>query len=314
MKNSTTIIDWSKVCCSPPRRMSLIFSEPEIRAPIYEEMVADMGHIINKVVAPYVSQSCVEMHFDELVAECWCKTTRMNNEGLIHRCRTRSEYFAQYKTAISNHVCSLVQKHIFTEKRTGVKPPPKEDRHIHNDHTVSRPLEVRIDDPDANVQISEIECGDDSAQFRELLEDVATRLTYIEQGVLNQLLSPNETALFYARQEAEIGREIGEPLRVRIRQEHLARGLGISIDQFRELHEMIKRKCLFMKNQREDEDPRYTARHGHLAPIFRHSNTTKHRRNDLQAGRDDRCPPSIRQTQGKRRHKKRPAHLRYTRA
>ncbi len=268
MKNSTTIIDWTKAFCPPPKRLSLIFSESELRAPVYEEMVSDMGHIINKVVAPYVSQSCMEMHFEELVAECWCKTTRMNDEGLLYRCRTRSEYFAQYKTAISNHICSLVQKHIFTEKRTGVKPPPKEDRHNYNEHAVSRPLEVRIDDPDANVQISEIDSGDDSAQFRELLEEVATRLTYIEQGVLNQLLSPNETALFYARQEAEIGREVGDPLRVRIRQEHLAKGLGISIELFRELHDAIKQKCLFMKNQQEAEDPQYTAAMSTLIQFF----------------------------------------------
>ena len=268
MKNSTTIIDWTKALCPPPKRLSLLFAEPELRAPVYEEMEADMGHIIHKVVAPYVSQSCVEMHFEELVAECWCKTTRMNDEGLIRRCRTRSEYFAQYKTAISNHICSLVQKHIFTEKRTGVKPPPKEDRHNYNEHAVSRPLEVRIDDPDANVQISEIESGDDSAQFRELLEEVGTRLNYIERGVLDQLLSPNETALFYARQEAEIGREIGEPLRVRIRQEHLAKGIGISIEQFREIHDAIKRKCLFMKNQQELEDPRYTAAMATLLQFF----------------------------------------------
>jgi hypothetical protein len=264
---NNTIIDWTKVFAPPPNRMNLVFAQPELRPPVYEEMVADMGNIIHKVVAPYVSSACVELHFEDLVAECWSKTTKMNNDGLIERCLTRSEYFAQYKVAISHHVCSLVQRHIFTEKRTGIKPPPKNKRHLYQDRG-NKPLEIRIDDPDANVQLSEIECGDDSTEFRELLEDVASRLTYIEQGVLNQLLSPNETALFYARQEAEIGLVAGEPLRVRIRQEHLARGLGISVEQFRQLHDIIKEKCLFMKKERQDEDPRYTAAMATLLQFF----------------------------------------------
>lgn len=243
-----------------------MWSKPELRPPVYDEMVGDMGNIINKVVAPYVSQSCMELHFEELVSECWAKTTKMNADGLLTRCRTRSEYFAQYKTAIVNHVCSLIQKYIFTEKRTGVKAPPKDKRSSITEHT-ARPMEVRIDDPDANVQISEIESGDDSASFRELLEEVAVRLNYLEKGVLNQLISPNEEALFYARQEAEIGRDVGDPLRVRIRQEHLAKGIGISIEQFHQIHDSIKQKCLFMKSQ-QNEDPHEAAAMATLLQFF----------------------------------------------
>jgi hypothetical protein len=221
-------------------------------------MTNDMGNIIHKVIAPYVSQHKVELHFEELAAECWAKTVKMNDEGLIDRSRTRSEYFAQYKTAIVNFVCSLVQKYVFTEKRTGVKPPPKDKRHEYN-CSHARQVEVRIDDPDANVQVSEIESGDDSSEYRNLLEEIAVRLSYIEQGVLNQLLSPNEEALFYARQEAELGRELDEPLRIRIRQEHLAKGIGLTVEQFHAIHIAIKQKCLFMKSQQEDDEPRYTA-------------------------------------------------------
>jgi hypothetical protein len=266
--SSTNLTDVATAFGPATNRLAIIFSAPELRPPVYEEMVEDMGHIINKVVAPYVSQACVEMHFEELVAECWCKTTRMNSEGLINRARTRSEYFAMYKTAISNHVCSLVQRHIFTEKRTGVKAPPKEDRNRYTEHVANRPLEIRIDDPESNVQLSEMDSGDNSAYFRELLEDVSAHLNYIEQGVLNQLLSPNETALFHARMEAETGRHVGEPLHIRIRQEHLALGLGISLDQFRELHEAIKRKCLFMKNQQYAEDPKYASAMATLLAFF----------------------------------------------
>lgn len=260
-------IDWSKL--TPPRhKLGLIFGEPELRPPVYEEMVQDMGNLINKVVAPFVDPSCVELHFEELVAKCWLKTTEMNSRGLMLRSRTRSEYFAQYKTAIANHVYSEVQRHRFTEKRTGVKPPPKDKRRMTTTETTScRPMEVRIDDPDANVQISEIESGDDSAVFRELLEEVSTRLNYVEQGVLQQLVSPNEASLEYARQDALRGCLVDEPLRIRIRHEHLAKGIGLTVEQFHFFHDSIKLKCLFMKSQHEDE-ARYTAAMATLLQFF----------------------------------------------
>jgi len=251
----------------PPRqRMFLIFAEPELRPPVYDEMVADMTNIIHKVVSGYVDQSCMELHFDELVAECWAKTSEMIHKGLMLRCKNRSEYFKQYKTAILNHLRSLVQKHRFTEKRTGIKPPPKDQR-----NTISgaptKPQEVRIDDPDSGFQVSDIDSGCDAAAFRELLEEANDALTEVERLVLRQLISPCLAALLHAAQEAEIGRKWGQPLRIRIRHEHLAEALGIELVQFQKCHEAIKRKCLFMKSHQED-DPRQTAAMATLLQFF----------------------------------------------
>lgn len=267
MSTTITILDIRQTLESTRRRLFLIFAEPDKRPPVYEEMVNDMGNIIHKVVSGYVDPSCVELHFDELVAECWKKTVEMNTHGLVERSKTRLEYFKLYKTAIINHVCSLVQRHRFTEKRTGVKPPPKERRHEYTS-TSSRPLEVRIDDPDSNVQLSEIENGDDSTAFRELLEDVSSLLTPIEKLVLQQLITPNEETLFYAQLEAEHGRQVNEPLRIRIRYDHLAQGIGVSVDLFRNAHRSIKEKCLFMKSHRELDDPHYTAAMATLLQYF----------------------------------------------
>jgi hypothetical protein len=247
---------WNPTTLQSVRQMALIFPNPTIRPPVYDEMAKDMGHIIHKVVAPYTSTDCMELQWDDLVAECWAKTTRMNSEGLINRCRTRSEYFAQYKTAIINHVCSLVQKYIYTEKRTGVKAPPKDKRDAKTDHH-RRKVEVRIDDEESGFQLGEIDAGvgDNSPEFRDLLEDISSWLNWCEQGVMNQLVSPCEEALQRAAQDAERGRRVGEPLRIRIRQEHLAVPLGMSVQQFRTYHESIKQKCLFMKDKQFREDP-----------------------------------------------------------
>lgn len=262
---------WKFEYLAPPRhRMGLVFREPELRPPVYEEMVPDMTNIIHKCVAPYVDQSCMELHFEEMVSECWAKTTKMNTEGLIVRCRTRTEYFAQYKTAISNHICSLVQKHRFTEKRTGVKAPPRDQRHEIDSHTPSRPMEVRIDDPDSNCQVCEIDSGDDSVEFRELLEDLEANahLTDAEVSVLHQLLSPNENALIFATQDAERGRAVGAPLKLRLRYEHLAKGIGLKPEWFHELHESIKTKCLNMKLNHDETDPKHAAAMATLIQFF----------------------------------------------
>lgn len=252
---------------SPPRhRMFLVFGEPELRPPVYDEMVSDMTNIIHKVVSGYVDQSCVELHFDELVAECWAKTSEMIHKGLMLRCKNRSEYFKQYKTAILNHLRSLVQKHRFTEKRTGIKPPPKDQR-----NTVSgaptKPQEVRIDDPDSGFQVSDIDSGCNAAAFKELMEEANDKLTDVEQAVLRQLVSPCAAALLHAANEAEIGRKWGEPLRIRIRHEHLAKALRIEMVQFQLCHESIKRRCFFMKSHQED-DPRQTAAMATLLQFF----------------------------------------------
>jgi hypothetical protein len=245
----------------PPRhRLFLVFREPELRPPVYDEMLTDMTHVIHKSVEPYVDPSCVELHHDELVAGCWAKTTEMVHRGLIIRCRTRLEFFKQYKTAILNHIRSLVQKHRFTEKRTGVKPPPKDQRNIFTNQS-TKPKEIRIDDPDSGFQVADIDSGNEAMVMRELMEEINLRLNWAERIVLEQLVSPNEEALHYARMDAEIGRKDGDPLSIRIRQEHLAKGIGEQIkpELFQEIHDSIKAKCLFMKSQHEDDPNRAAA-------------------------------------------------------
>lgn len=265
--SAPVVVDQS-VLVPPRHRMSIIFAAPEIRPPVYEELVADMTNIIHKTAAGYVDQSCVELHFDNIVADCWAKTTVMIHKGLMLRSVNRYEYFKQYATAIKNHVRSMVQKHIFTEKRTGAKPPPKDQRNVCTGVS-AKPQEIRIDDPDSGFQATstENETGSDSPAFRELMEDVASRLDAKERLVLEQLVSPNPEALFWARCESYCAHEPGTPLRIRIRQEHLALGVAMEFDEFRALHDSIKEKCLFMKSHQED-DPRQTAAMATLLQFF----------------------------------------------
>ena len=245
----------------------MVYGEPELRPPVYDEMVSDMTNIIHKAAAVSVDQSCVELQFDELVSTCWEKTTEMVSKGLVNRSRNRLEYFKQYKTAILNHLRSLIQKHRFTEKRTGIKPPPKDQRGVFTG-APTKPQEVRIDDPESGFQISNLAAECDSMAMRELMEEVTYRLSYLEVGVLQQLMSPNELTLHLAKQDAERGREFGEPLRIRIRHEHLAHGIdkSITVAHFEQVRESLKEKYTLMKIN--EDDPRRAAALATLLQFF----------------------------------------------
>jgi hypothetical protein len=90
-----------------------------------DDLMADIEQIIAKIIRLYVDPSNPMLHFDELRAECRAKLARILHDGCLIRCPTKAKAFAFIKTSFSNHVRSLVQKYAFTEKRTGVKHPPK---------------------------------------------------------------------------------------------------------------------------------------------------------------------------------------------
>jgi hypothetical protein len=116
---------------TPMRRFAMMFSPPTLRPPIFDEMQDDLERLIAKVARQYTDQSCPELNYDELVAEGRAKlaTSCATNVSPLKSIPTRSRFFALFAASLNNHVRSLVHKFRFTEKRTGVKPPPKEERY-----------------------------------------------------------------------------------------------------------------------------------------------------------------------------------------
>ena len=253
-------------------RMFLIFEEAELRPPVYEEMQKDMEHVIYTSVANYEDRSCVEMHLDNLISECWCKVTEMSTKGAFDRCKNRMEYFALFKTGIMNHIYSHIQKYRFTEKRTGHAPPPKDKRkecYTTEDFASTKPNEVRIDDPDSGFQIADMESGCESKHFNELVEEIKIKLNPAESIVFEQMLSPNDRSMFYALYDAERGRQPGSPLKIAVRNEHLIKGLDECFPPayFNQLKKSIQAKCEFMKTHIED-DPKKMAAMATLIQFF----------------------------------------------
>jgi hypothetical protein len=226
---------------APMRRFQLIFQPPHLRAPVLEEMQEDLTRLIAKVARQYNDASCPELNYDELEAEGRAKLAYIISEkgNAYTKSPTRVKFFQFFATALNNHVRSLVHKYRFTEKRTGVKPPPKEDRFNPNAATLSgevrvKTVEVRLDDEEVNLQVADKPC--DSArehESTELKEDYESCLNEIERMVFRQLTEPNRQALDYATLDARRGHVDGTPLKLKIKSEHLAAGLcGEDRDEF----------------------------------------------------------------------------------
>lgn len=86
---------------------------------------SDIQRMVTRLAEQYVDPSCVNLHHDELVQEGYVKVAKVVNDGLIERVKNREDFFRYLRTAINNHMRGLVQRHRFTYKRTGLRPPPK---------------------------------------------------------------------------------------------------------------------------------------------------------------------------------------------
>ena len=164
---------------------------PESDAPLTEaDITGDIERLIVGIVSPYVDFSNPMLHFDEMQAECRAKVALILHTGVLSKCATRAKVFAFIKTALKNHISSLVQKHAFTEKRGGIKP-----RRAKGKQTGQRKLEgwtkavvLRLDDVELGVQIGRL---DHAVLFADLLEEIHVVLTPKERAVLDWLVSPS---------------------------------------------------------------------------------------------------------------------------
>lgn len=266
--------------CPPLNRFALMFKAPNLRPPVLEEMQSDIDRLIAKVARKYTDTSCPELHFDELEGECRAKLAWVlsDKSGGLTKAYTRTKFFQFFATAINNHVCSLVHKYRFTEKRTGVKPPPKHARFSPeaNGEARVKTVEVRLDDAEINVQVADKPCN--SAQesgFSELMEDYEHLFSKsdIQLMVFRQVACPNEKALEAARMSALIGHKRGTPLKVKIKPEHLAYGLcdedgeDFPVEQFNKIVLKVRDKITKYRSMTQKDERAQVARNIALAGL-----------------------------------------------
>lgn len=157
-----------------------------------DDLTGDIERMIGILVTPYVDDSNPLMHRDELQAECRAKLAAILHAGHLHRCPTRAKAFGFIKTSMKNHIRSLVQKFAFTEKRSGVKPPPKARRERFSDPSrqAGSLIVLSLDDEEASLQVGSL---DPSFQKMEFIEELDQLLTPDERNALRRLAECHRT-------------------------------------------------------------------------------------------------------------------------
>ena len=199
-----------------------------------EDVYSEIERLIGSIVVPYVDPSNPALHFDELIAECKAKLAKLIHDGKLARCPTRAKYFAFLKTAFKNHVRSLIQKHVYCFKRSGIKPPQKGAL-----NPPLKPIRLSLDDPDAGIQVGSWDNQDRPEDF---LVDFEQTLLEAERLVLRQIVEPNELSM----RLAEASRPEHSRARTalsRISTRHLAAGIRMPHQAFSEIASRIRAKC-----------------------------------------------------------------------
>lgn len=238
-------------------KLPSLFSHPNIRPPVLDEMQADIDRLVSNLALRYSDHTCVQLQFDELVAEGHYKLAQLVHKGELTRQINRTNFFRFFKAVIANHFRSLVQRHRFTYKRTGQKPPPRQRQQemIHAaqadvDFNHRKHVEISLDDEEANVQVA---CSSSEVlEENDLIEDYMSVLTPVEQLVLQQLIQPNDVARCLASLDARIKRRPGS-IRVDIRHEHMAEGIGLDTALFEEAVLQIRAKIAAHINMSEQD-------------------------------------------------------------
>lgn len=236
-----------------PRRSAFfrIFSHPRLRPPVLEEMMPDLDHLITKMVRPYVSQANVLLHEEDLRSLCYSKLGDLIRKGTVDKCPTRAKFFGMAKTSFKNVVCSMVQREAFTEKRTGVKAPPRHEQGqaLLLEDVPARSSKVSLDDPDVALQVGDTAC--EVPFTSEVLDDLKVFLTPIERLVVDQVVSPNTEACQLAWLDSQRG---GSSAKVNVSYAHQAAGLGLDTKIYRKILDGIKPKLLkFMSDEKNGE-------------------------------------------------------------
>lgn len=265
-------------------RYFLIFQDPKLRPPVLDEMMPDLQRLIASVAQNYCDSTSPHLQFDELVGEGNLKLSELITKGKLETLPTRVQFFKYFKGAVSNHARSRVQRYRFTEKRTGQKPPPREQRFpkvpITSTATTQPPdaehepkvipeyhknVDLSLDDPDSGIQVPDqhhegnVDDRDIDWGFGLASAEYAYMLTPVEKLVYHEMISPSAQARTYAELDALRKSKNGK-LSIKIKFCHMAEGIGIAPELFEEAVLSIRNKITEYRMLSEEQQAKL-ARH-----------------------------------------------------
>lgn len=240
----------------------LLFTDPKLRPPVLEEMMPDLQRVIASVSQQYSDATTPHLHFDEMMGEGNLKLAELITKDALDRQTCRWDFFAYFKTTVSNHARSRVQKYRFTAKRTGQKPPPRDQRFNTNAPEYHKNVDLSLDDPDSGLQVpdrhqhSELEDVDINWGFGPTSEEYSHNLTPVEKLVYHEMIMPSAHARCYAELDAMRKANRGS-VNIKIKFAHMAEAVGISIELFEEavlsIRNKIKQYRMSTEDQRDNE-------------------------------------------------------------
>lgn len=268
-------------------RLFLLFTDPKLRPPVLDEMMPDLQRVIASVAQDYCDTTTPHLHFDELMGEGNLKLAEIITKGILisDKCPTRHSFFAFFKTAVNNHTRSRVQKYRFTEKRTGQKPPPREQRFVPNAAPAEdeapapeyhKNVELSLDDPDSGLQVPDQHHhgeGDDREidwGFNPTAAEYAYLLTPVEKIVFHEMIMPSAHARCYAEQDA-MRKANHAKVNIKIKFCHMAEAIGLAPELFEEAVLSIRNKIKFYRmstDETREKEARENAIIAQLKEVF----------------------------------------------
>lgn len=223
-----------------------------------EDMMSDIERLGFSVAVRYTDESCIFLHTDELRSECHHALVNVIEKNWLTKAKTRAEFFRVLKTAMCNRMRSLVQQYRFTQKRTGIKPPPKHERNL--SFQSLKPTEISLDDPDAHLQVGEDAHGlhEDGMDTQELAREINSHLLPFDRMVFKELCEPSEETLFYATLDAYRGLTNPDRMKIRIDHASMAAGIGVDLAEFKKAVLRIQQVTLRLREM-NPEDQNYEA-------------------------------------------------------
>jgi len=238
----------------------------------------DLQRVIAKVAKQYCDSTTPHLNFDELVGDGNLKLAELITKDKLKTLRCRVEFFKYFKGTVNNHARGKVQKYRYTEKRTGQKPPPREQRFLPAEPGQDAPAEyhknvdLSLDDPDLALQVPDQhhEGSHDDAEiawgFGVVAAEYAFYLTAVEKLVFHEMIAPSAHARCYAEQDGLRKANHGK-LSLKIKFAHMAEGIGLSPELFEEAVLSIRNKIKEYRMLTEEQQEKLARENAIIAQL-----------------------------------------------
>lgn len=212
----------------------------------FEDVWPDIERLIGSIIFGCTDDKNVNLHFEELHGEMMQKLTQLLNRRDV-LFEDREGFFGMLKVSLTRHMSSIIQKYVFTFKRTGVKPPKKGEKPTEQAESVKIPehrVNLELDDDEHGTvnYVGQEDGGFKDREIRDALQFfIKEHLTPAEAKVLRQEMEPNDRAMELAFMSNRIGRRSRT---FKVQDRHKAEGIDMQVYVYKRTLGRVRAKML----------------------------------------------------------------------